>query len=194
MASAIPQAVQERGRQRVAAIMDAGAALFAKQGYDGTTMTEIAQRADTAIGSLYRFFPSKQALAAALLQHYRESLDEKLAEIEARVSQLSRGELAQALSETFLSLGETREAAMVLINAKIHGSAPRSFYRHALRARIAAVLRGGQVSATQSQRAAHVVLEMMKAVATLARDNSLGEGVLQREMSKALTLYIESLS
>ena len=51
---------RERGKQRVAALMDAGAELFAEKGYEATTMTEIASRAGAAIGSLYQFFPSKE--------------------------------------------------------------------------------------------------------------------------------------
>ena len=48
-----------RGVRRVEELLDAGAVLFAEQGYDATTMTQIAQRAGASIGSLYQFFPSK---------------------------------------------------------------------------------------------------------------------------------------
>ena len=37
-----------------------------EKGYDAATMTEIAARSGTAIGSLYRFFPSKESLSDAL--------------------------------------------------------------------------------------------------------------------------------
>ena len=58
-----------RGHRRVAAILAAGEAVFQERGYDATTMTEIATRSGTAFGSLYRFFPSKAALADALWEH-----------------------------------------------------------------------------------------------------------------------------
>ena len=63
---------RERGKQRVAALIDAGAELFAEKGYEATTMTEIATRAGAAIGSLYQFFPSKEALAEALFNRFAE--------------------------------------------------------------------------------------------------------------------------
>ena len=63
---------RERGKQRVASLLDAGAALFAEKGYEATTMTEIAARAGAAIGSLYQFFPSKEVLAQALFSRYTE--------------------------------------------------------------------------------------------------------------------------
>ena len=36
--------------------MEAGVAVFTEKGYDAATMSEIAARSGTAIGSLYRFF------------------------------------------------------------------------------------------------------------------------------------------
>jgi len=50
---------RQRGRERVAAILDAAAQLFIEQG-QAVTMTEIAARSGTAIGSLYRFFPTRE--------------------------------------------------------------------------------------------------------------------------------------
>ncbi|HEY1888525.1 MAG TPA: helix-turn-helix domain-containing protein, partial [Roseiarcus sp.] len=75
---------RERGKQRVAALMDAGAELFAEKGYEATTMTEIASRAGAAIGSLYQFFPSKEALAEALFDRFAERWAASFAQVEAR--------------------------------------------------------------------------------------------------------------
>src|ERR1700692_2707308 len=80
---------RERGRTRVAAILDAGGAVFAEKGYDAATMTEIAARSNTAIGSLYRFFPAKEALAEAILARYRDHMERALDEIAARAPRLS---------------------------------------------------------------------------------------------------------
>lgn len=49
-----------------AAIMAAGEALFAANGYSGTTMADIARTAGVAVGSVYRLFPDKPSLLAAL--------------------------------------------------------------------------------------------------------------------------------
>src|ERR1700749_522595 len=49
-----------RGRARVEAILVAAGQVFAEQGYDRATMTEIAARSSTAIGSLYRLFPAQE--------------------------------------------------------------------------------------------------------------------------------------
>ena len=75
---------RHRGRLRVAAILEAGAEAFREKGYDAVTMTEIAARSGTTFGSLYRFFPSKEALANALLAQYAERALDRLAELSER--------------------------------------------------------------------------------------------------------------
>lgn len=61
---------QVRGQQRVEAILAAAAILFDEVGYDATTTNAIAARASTAIGSLYQFFPDKEAILDALAERY----------------------------------------------------------------------------------------------------------------------------
>jgi AcrR family transcriptional regulator len=71
---------RRRGRDRVAALMAAARAVFVEKGTDAATMTEIAARAGAAIGSLYQFFPTKEALADAV---HVEEAEAMLAALEA---------------------------------------------------------------------------------------------------------------
>ena len=57
---------QRRGLKRVSQLLDSAVAEFAAAGYEAATMAGIARRAGAPIGSLYQFFPNKQALARAL--------------------------------------------------------------------------------------------------------------------------------
>src|SRR3979411_2376611 len=77
---------RQRGRLRVAAILQSAREVFMEKGYDAATMTEIAARSGTAIGSLYRFFPSKEALADALLLQYENHAMNRLAELREQAS------------------------------------------------------------------------------------------------------------
>jgi AcrR family transcriptional regulator len=61
---------QERSRRRVERILDAAAEVFARIGIDAATTEEIAERAGTSIGSLYRFFPDKKAIFSAIVVRY----------------------------------------------------------------------------------------------------------------------------
>lgn len=58
----------QRPKEHVrAGIVSAAAALFAEIGYEQTTMAAVAERAHSSIGNVYRYFPSKEDLFAAVL-------------------------------------------------------------------------------------------------------------------------------
>ena len=63
---------QDRGLQRVEQILDTAEALIAELGVEGTSTNAIAERAKTSMGSLYHFFPSKEALIEALARRFAE--------------------------------------------------------------------------------------------------------------------------
>jgi AcrR family transcriptional regulator len=69
---AIPQ--QARGLRRIDKLLDAAAKLFAKVGYEETSTNAIAREARTSIGSLYQFFPNKEAILDALAARYLKEL------------------------------------------------------------------------------------------------------------------------
>jgi len=65
-------------RERRKRILDATIALASKGGYDAVQMREVADRADVALGTLYRYFPSKIHLLVSGLAREFEQTKEKL--------------------------------------------------------------------------------------------------------------------
>ena len=65
---------QERSREMVSTILGAAARVFVKEGYARATTNRIAKAAGVSVGSLYQYFPSKDAIAVELLRRYREGL------------------------------------------------------------------------------------------------------------------------
>jgi AcrR family transcriptional regulator len=65
---------QARARRRLDVILDAASAEFADVGFEAATTNAIARRAGTSIGSLYQFFPNKEAILEALAARYEEQL------------------------------------------------------------------------------------------------------------------------
>jgi AcrR family transcriptional regulator len=59
---------QARSQQTVDALLEATARVLGARGFEGATTNEIARVAGVSIGSLYQYFPSKEALVAALLE------------------------------------------------------------------------------------------------------------------------------
>lgn len=65
---------QERGIRSRRSILEAAAAVFGERGYDAASTNDIIARAGLTRGALYHHFPSKEAIAAALLEAQGEAL------------------------------------------------------------------------------------------------------------------------
>jgi AcrR family transcriptional regulator len=63
---------QERSRLTVDAIVEAAAHVFEEHGYAKATTNRIADRAGVSIGSLYQYFPNKDAILVALTERHIE--------------------------------------------------------------------------------------------------------------------------
>jgi len=72
---------QEARRQRV---VDAAMELGLEGGYEAVQMRDVAARAHVAMGTVYRYFSSKDHLLAAALVHWVEQLDLRLAQVPPR--------------------------------------------------------------------------------------------------------------
>ncbi len=51
-------------------VLEAAGNIFAEKGFDAATTEEIAERAGVSIGSLYQYFPNKEALFEAIADQY----------------------------------------------------------------------------------------------------------------------------
>jgi AcrR family transcriptional regulator len=78
---------QERSQETYDAIVEAAAQLFERDGYTGATTNHIAERAGVSIGSLYQYFPNKDALLYAIGEQHIQHL---LAELAGVVEELRR--------------------------------------------------------------------------------------------------------
>jgi AcrR family transcriptional regulator len=67
-------------------LLSAARTVFAKKGYDDSTVAEIVGRAGVAQGTFYLYFPGKESLAGA----FAEQLSERFAEVAAQKSARSR--------------------------------------------------------------------------------------------------------
>jgi AcrR family transcriptional regulator len=69
---------QTRSRETVDVILAAAARVFAASGYAATTTNHIARRAGVSIGSLYEYFPSKDAILVALTERHVDEAEQEL--------------------------------------------------------------------------------------------------------------------
>lgn len=66
---------QKRALETVEAILEAAVGLFSSRGYARTSTNHVARRAGVSIGSLYQYFPNKDALLAALLARHLAAVE-----------------------------------------------------------------------------------------------------------------------
>jgi len=71
---------QKRSRATVDAIVDATARVLVRDGYDALSTNRVATEAGVSVGSLYQYFPGKEALVAAVMEQYASRLQENIAE------------------------------------------------------------------------------------------------------------------
>lgn len=71
--------VQARSRERVERILDAAARLLVEEGYDAVKTNRLAKHAGVSIGSIYQFFPNKNAIFHALAARHLDQVAEALA-------------------------------------------------------------------------------------------------------------------
>ncbi|HXW38079.1 MAG TPA: TetR family transcriptional regulator [Acidimicrobiales bacterium] len=92
---------QQARRQRV---IDAAMTLGLDGGYDAVQMRDVAARADVAMGTVYRYFTSKDHLLAATLVYWVEQLDNRLAQLPAQ-GETAAARVMDALDRALRAMG-----------------------------------------------------------------------------------------
>jgi AcrR family transcriptional regulator len=68
------KASQDRSRALVDTLVEATARILVREGFDQASTNRIAAKAGVSVGSLYQYFPSKEALVAAVMERHRQEL------------------------------------------------------------------------------------------------------------------------
>ncbi|KAA0083857.1 TetR/AcrR family transcriptional regulator [Paraburkholderia sp. T12-10] len=187
---------RERGRARVAALLDAAGLEFAEKGYEAATMTAVAARAGASIGSLYQFFPTKEALAHALLDTYVTTLIDGFRRLQEAAPTLDGAALAHRLARALLAFRAAHPAFAPLV--EVHGgSFPRAAsVRERLRGEIAEVLRAKApaLKPAEAHVCAAVVQQLMKAAVAVHGEASLTHrAAVVDELERLLCMYLEDM-
>jgi AcrR family transcriptional regulator len=98
-----PPRRQARGQKRIDELLRAAGEVFQQAGYENATTNAIAARAGVSPGTLYQFFPNKQAMAEALANEYaarNHAVHESLPAFD--VSEIPFRELIDRLVDPFL--------------------------------------------------------------------------------------------
>src|SRR5687768_7969228 len=90
---------QARSKATVDTILEATARILVKHGFDGLTTNGVAAAAGVSIGSLYQYFPNKEALVSALIERHLTDMNAAVFAELTRVAKLPLAEAARCVVE-----------------------------------------------------------------------------------------------
>jgi AcrR family transcriptional regulator len=157
-------------------LLDAAAYVIAESGYDAATMSEIAERAHAAVGSLYQFFPNKEAITQALRAKYSHQIEEIWAPLfdESRVLDLET--FVDRLIDLTIHFANEHPAFLALLDAppaiRRSGEIRKRFCE--LMARFF-LLRKPRMSKVKALRMASVSLKIINGMMVLYKDGQRSE-------------------
>ncbi|MDX3075053.1 TetR family transcriptional regulator [Streptomyces sp. NPDC088354] len=199
--------VQQRSAERLARILDVAAAVLDEGGYEELSTRAVAARAGVPIGSVYRFFSNKRAMADALA---RRNLEKYLAGVTARLDAVDPGpgsgsaagagagdwrRLIDVVVDHYVAMRRTVPGfALVSFAGPVPGAAANDEANHLLADGLRSLL-AGRLGATGDQRrlrTAFVVgVEAADALLKLAfRTDPEGDTVLIAETKELLRAYL----
>jgi len=94
------QACQERSRATVDALIEATARILVRDGFDKASTNRIAEKAGVSVGSLYQYFPGKEALVAAVMERHDHELRQVVRGVLAEVAELPMEQAVRKLIAT----------------------------------------------------------------------------------------------
>jgi AcrR family transcriptional regulator len=102
--------LQRRSQETVEVILEAAAQIFGEAGYDEGTTNRIAERAGVSIGSLYQYFPNKNALLVALVER---EVDAGIARMQGWLEDArgARGDLGELLRTFVVAMVELHRSS-----------------------------------------------------------------------------------
>ena len=189
---------QERARETVESLLAATARVLVEEGYDRASTNRIAHAAGVSIGSLYQYFPNKEALLSELMRRHVDEIGDGIEEMATRsanapLSEIVRGaiehsvrahlhdpELHRVLSEEVPRLGPLDWEAPFVERATRH-------VRQALEAR------RSEIIVADLDLATYIVAKAVDAIihdAVVDRAVELKSGALTEEVTRMIVGYL----
>lgn len=186
------QPSQERSRETVAVILEAAARVLESRGIEGYNTNAVAEKAGVSIGSLYQYFPGKDALTIALIISFEEDL---LHSVKAAVADSQHDTLTQSLQRTIRALysAHTRRSALNLVleaeEHRLQQHIPE--HKETLASLVATLLkRHRQHLRVPLKEAVQDTLTISRAMVDSALRQGLSSNAAERRTVRALTAYL----
>lgn len=190
---------QQRARLTVDAVLDAVVRILKREGVAAVTTNRIAEVAGVSVGSIYQYFPDKQAIFIALHKRHVEEIDRLVERTLVAHASVSLADLIRAMVGALIDTHALDPELYELLASEVpHRSGGTQSFSTRLRAvfrlAIAARLPHERVPA-RLDRLAFVVAEMVDALshaAVLRRPSGLSLATAREETVRAVMAYLGS--
>jgi len=167
----------------------AAASVITEVGYEKATMSAIAKRSGSSVGSLYQFFPHKRAVAEALRNQYVRNVEQSWITLGRQAGDMNAEDLTSRLVELQVEIIKNHPVLLALLDVPPISHARREL----IRTRIAEVLiaRQPRMSRAAALRIASVVQQISRALLSLYAQAGVSEGIaIIEEFKSVLTGYL----
>jgi AcrR family transcriptional regulator len=189
---------QERARATIDALLTATARILVKEGFDSASTNRIAEAAGVSVGSLYQYFPGKEALVAALIERHIDEMTSLFATAFVRVAELPLREATRAMVALHLRAHAIDPRLHQVLSEQVPRIDRRDRMRdleHAVMAMTRAYLHAHreQLGVRDLDLAAFIVVQAVEGVthAALLHRKKLDEEKLVNEISALVIRYLE---
>jgi AcrR family transcriptional regulator len=191
------QPKQQRALATVEAVLDAVDEVIRRHGVAAVTTNRIAERAGVSIGSVYQYFPDKQAIFAALHDRHSEQIGRVVESTLVRHATSSLDELVGALVEAMIDAhGTDPRPYEVMREVPQRGERTITLAARLLGAlRLAITSRSKGRAPHDLERKLFVLTNMIDALAhaaVLRRPPSLSLAAAKREAVRAVLAYLHA--
>lgn len=188
----LPQ--QDRSKVTVDAILTATARILTSEGYDRATTNRIAELAGVSIGSLYQYFPCKEALVTSLVEQHVNTMMET---IESSLKDLFNAPIEVVLHE-LVKACIAAHAVDPMLHKVLNEQVPRINNTN-IEKRVTALLRAylelhrDQIGPQNLDLAVLILertVEALTHTAVIERPELLNDGQLEQEITNLLLSYL----
>jgi AcrR family transcriptional regulator len=186
---------QQRSRQTVEAVLEAVQRVLARHGCEAITTNRVAEAAGVSIGSLYEYFPDKQAIFAALHDRHVDEVRHVIERTMAHCTSASLEELTRELVERLANVHSEDAELHEIVSAAVPGSADG--FKIALQAAFAQVIsptRQDRYTPEETERMIFVLPHIVGAlVHGVARQpHAISRGRAKDEAIRTVAVYLSS--
>ena len=189
---------QDRSRATVDVILDAAARILVKGGYASFTTNRVAEMAGVSVGSLYQYFPNKEALLGELMRRHVEELERGMAAIAEGAEKRPLADTVRALIEDNVRAHLVAPELHRVLSEEVPHLGPLDWRtafgeRCIERVRHTLELRRSELAVTDLDLAIYLVTRMVETAihdGATSRPDDLRSGALADELTRMIVGYL----